>query len=172
MHYWNVSPSSVAATNWPGVQMTDQGNGWWSYTIADATCANIVFNDNGQAQTSDLNRCGDGFYDNGWSNNGRGESQSDNLTATEHFDLELGQNYPNPAIGMTTVSFSVSNSNKVSIALYDLQGKNIGILFNKKVSSGKHQLVFDSNSFRNGIYFYVMKTSEGTLIRKKMIIGN
>jgi|GEM_PF-5306844 len=66
IHYWDVTPAATLVnTNWPGFPMQDMGDGWWSYTLQGAQCANIVFSDNGFPQTYDLARCGDGWYKDG-----------------------------------------------------------------------------------------------------------
>jgi hypothetical protein len=60
MHFWNVTPAgTLPGTNWPGVPMKDDGDGWYSYTLAGITCLNMVFNNNTFPQTLDLSRCGD-----------------------------------------------------------------------------------------------------------------
>lgn len=69
IHYWGCTPATVAATTWPGNAMTDDGNGWYKYTIIGASAANIIFND-GASQTANLNRTSLGYYDgitNAWS---------------------------------------------------------------------------------------------------------
>ena len=63
MHYWNTNPA-VAATTWPGVTMTDDGSGWYTYTIANTNSSSIVFNNGtggGSGQTVDLSRTGEGW---------------------------------------------------------------------------------------------------------------
>ncbi len=48
--------------NWPGAELTDDGDGWYSYMFNDITSTNIIFND-GSNQTGNLNRGEDGWYD-------------------------------------------------------------------------------------------------------------
>ncbi len=66
IHYWNVVPT-MPQTQWPGIAMTDEGNGWFVYTIVGATSASIVFNNDPSPQTGDLSRNKEGWYkDNVW----------------------------------------------------------------------------------------------------------
>lgn len=66
VYFWAPEPA-VAVPAWPGTTMTDAGNGWFTFTIAGANCANIIFNNNSSPQTADLlNICGELWYDNGW----------------------------------------------------------------------------------------------------------
>ncbi len=66
-YYWSGDGTS-ASNVWPGQAMTDDGDGWYSFTIDGASCANVIFN-NGTVQTQDLSRSADGwFVPTGWSN--------------------------------------------------------------------------------------------------------
>ena len=62
IYYWNTADGT---TTWPGIAMTSESGGWYYYTFATSTCADIVFSNNGSQQTSDLYRCGDGWYQDG-----------------------------------------------------------------------------------------------------------
>ncbi len=61
LHYWDVIPAQ-AQTTWPGKTMTDLGNGWWVYTITNATSANVIFNNGSGTQTGNLSRDAEGWY--------------------------------------------------------------------------------------------------------------
>lgn len=60
LYYWSPSPNgAMPSVNWPGVAMT-QTNGYFCFDTDDElTSLNIVFNDNGGAQTADLTMNGD-----------------------------------------------------------------------------------------------------------------
>lgn len=71
VHYWD---NGVANTDWPGMELTDLGNNWYSYQFPDGVFAsNLIFNDSTpgtRLQTENLYREGDGCYDltaNSWS---------------------------------------------------------------------------------------------------------
>ncbi|GAA4270848.1 starch-binding protein [Aquimarina gracilis] len=75
LYFWNTSPTSLN-TNWPGELMQNAGNGWYKYKLTNVSCANLIFSNNGNNQTSDLNRCGDGWYYNGvWYDSNPEETQ-------------------------------------------------------------------------------------------------
>ncbi|GAA6766383.1 hypothetical protein AAFH68_23250 [Flavobacterium sp. CGRL1] len=75
IYYWNALPTGVLANaTWPGVNMTDSGNGWYSYTFSNVNSTNLIFND-GTNQTADLSQNKTGWYmNNTWydSNPGTG----------------------------------------------------------------------------------------------------
>lgn len=65
IYWWAAQPSGVLADgSWPGVLMTNEGNGWYSHTFTNVTSTNLIFND-GSNQTADLSRSSDGWYQNG-----------------------------------------------------------------------------------------------------------
>ncbi len=167
MHYWNVTPAGIPGTNWPGVQMQNDNNGWWSYTIEGAECINIVFNDNGGSQTMDLSRCGDGYYDNGWSSSARVEGNAQFFEET--FTYTLGQAYPNPSSSLATLDFSVPEDQNIRIALYNMHGQLISNLTDKQFTKGNHSITVDVSVFPEGVYFYRAFSSQG-MISKRLVI--
>ncbi len=67
----------------------------------------------------------------------------------------LGQNYPNPYSEQTTIPLSLKNSSDVGIELYDLNGKNLGSIFNQNLGVGDHEIPFNPNGrFPTGNYIY------------------
>ncbi|MFY7899196.1 MAG: starch-binding protein, partial [Chitinophagaceae bacterium] len=63
---WATTPT-VNTSAWPGAAMTNEGNGWFVYTVTGANCSNIIFNNAGSPQTPDLlDVCGEQWYDGGW----------------------------------------------------------------------------------------------------------
>lgn len=117
MYFWNTTPASLTTT-WPGVPMVSEGNGWWKYTLNGANCANIIFNNNTSPQTADLYRCGDGWYDNGWTTFSAVSARS---IAAPTFRV-----YPNPAKDYVQVQIPLSyNSNPIEISVYDVVGKQL-----------------------------------------------
>ena len=64
LHYWDTSPS-VDPSVWPGVEMQDEGFGWWRYSIEGVESAKLVVHDNSGNQSEDLDRAGEGWYADG-----------------------------------------------------------------------------------------------------------
>ena len=65
LYYWNIDGETNNPVAWPGVLMTNEdGDDWYEYTIADADCANVIFNcGSSQNQTGDLlNICEDACF--------------------------------------------------------------------------------------------------------------
>lgn len=114
MYYWNTTPVSLT-TSWPGVPMISEGNGWWKYTLNGANCANLIFNNNGSPQTADLYRCGDGWYDNGWTT---GITAAASISNTKTgFTV-----YPNPVKNEFNIFWQSQQTGKYNLRLINAQG--------------------------------------------------
>lgn len=65
IYWWDAQPTGILANgSWPGVLMTNAGNGWYSHTFTNVASTNLIFND-GTNQTADLTRGTTGWYQNG-----------------------------------------------------------------------------------------------------------
>ncbi len=65
VYWYNALPDgSYPSVNWPGVSMTSEGDGWYSYTFNNVASAVVIFND-GTKQSADLPRSTTGWYLNG-----------------------------------------------------------------------------------------------------------
>ena len=62
IYWWSALPSGVLADGtWPGVSMTADGNGWYSWTFTNITSTNLIFND-GTNQTANLSQSSTAWY--------------------------------------------------------------------------------------------------------------
>jgi photosystem II stability/assembly factor-like uncharacterized protein len=81
----------------------------------------------------------------------------------------LYQNYPNPFNAMTNIKYQISNSKYVLLKIYDISGKEINTLVNKKQSAGTYEVKFDGSNLSSGIYFYSLFI-EGMIVDTKKLI--
>ncbi|KGO86087.1 hypothetical protein Q765_12275 [Flavobacterium rivuli WB 3.3-2 = DSM 21788] len=95
-------------------------------------------------------------------------SLPDRLTPNTAKNL-LGQNYPNPVYGSTTIPFTLINGGKAVVKLYNAQGKFITEVFNGAYAAGINTVTFDTKGLLPGIYFYQIE-SNGFKQSRKMII--
>ena len=80
------------------------------------------------------------------------------------------KNYPNPFNPTTTITYTLPESAYVDLTVYDRLGREVTNLINENQSSGTHSVEFNGSSLPSGIYFYRIKTSENTEV-KKMILA-
>lgn len=68
-------------------------------------------------------------------------------------------NYPNPAVNQTTFSFNLKSPEKVSLKVYDIEGREVANLLNAQQTSGEHQISWDTrpSSILEGLYFAQLK---------------
>ena len=71
-------------------------------------------------------------------------------------DYNLYGNYPNPFNPTTTIKYSSPHQSKIKIALYDILGHEVEILYNGEQASGIHHLILDSEDLSSGVYFVTM----------------
>lgn len=83
--------------------------------------------------------------------------------------FRLMQNYPNPFNPATTISYLVPNSQRVSLRVYDLLGREVAVLVDGFQAAGLHRVNFDGSSLASGVFVYKLTT--GTFIgMKKMVL--
>ena len=83
--------------------------------------------------------------------------------------------YPNPFSSATTISFSIAQSGNVSIQIFDLSGRLIITLANKKMEAGNHQLIWNANdengnAVSSGIYLLRLNTGSYSETKKLSVI--
>lgn len=83
--------------------------------------------------------------------------------------LNLEQNYPNPFASCTKIKFRISQLSDTKLTVYDLMGKSVSIILNKKLSPGAYEVDFDGSRIPKGTYFYKLETND-LVETKKMII--
>jgi Starch-binding module 26/Alpha amylase, catalytic domain/Bacterial Ig-like domain (group 2)/Secretion system C-terminal sorting domain len=156
IYYWSAMPTGILAdASWPGVLMTNNGNGWYSYTFTNVTSTNLIFND-GTIQTGNLSRDKTGWYSaNTWSDT------NPSILGIESFDSPAFSVYPNP----TKNNWKISNTNEKiqKIQIIDISGKVV-----KSESPEKNEVTIDASTLTNGIYFAKI-TSEKALNSVKLI---
>ena len=83
---------------------------------------------------------------------------------------ELSQNYPNPFNPITNIKFSIVNSGDVKIVVYDIRGRKIQTLLNKRFNAGTYETTFDASMLSSGIYFYKMEAGDFTDVKKFVVL--
>ncbi len=66
----------------------------------------------------------------------------------------LSQNYPNPFNPFTVIEFIIPKESDVTLKVYDILGREIETLVDKRLSQGSYKAIFKDNGYASGIYFY------------------
>jgi len=102
----------------------------------------------------------------------------DLATSIEDYSVEeipsriaLRQNYPNPFNPSTMIEFSLDQMQNVSLAIYDLSGRQVALLIdNAPQAPGTYRVSFDGSQLASGLYIYQLRTAHQVLIRKMMLL--
>jgi len=92
---------------------------------------------------------------------------SNNIAPNE---FELKQNYPNPFNPSTNIQYSVSESGKIKLAVYNLIGEEVALLVNGIVEVGFYEVTFSATKLSGGIYFYRLQTNDYTQTKKMILL--
>lgn len=91
---------------------------------------------------------------------------TDGVNDSNSLALELGQNYPNPVTGRTTISFVLPEACQVQLSVTDLNGSELASLHEGFLSAGQHAIEFNAAALAAGVYFYRLSTPHGTLVKQ------
>ena len=89
--------------------------------------------------------------------------------------FELVDCYPNPFNGAIQIEYSIPRSANVQAALFDVTGRKIRVLQNKKLSAGLHRLKWNGRNdhgqiMPSGMYLLRLRSEGKTLTRKLLFI--
>ncbi|MFC1512365.1 T9SS type A sorting domain-containing protein [Candidatus Latescibacterota bacterium] len=78
------------------------------------------------------------------------------------------QNYPNPFNPVTTINFSLPQSEYVTLTIYNTLGERIATLVEGEIPAGTHSAVWNAKGFASGIYFY--RIEAGSFVETKQMM--
>jgi hypothetical protein len=94
--------------------------------------------------------------------------RDENIISPKEFSLM--QNYPNPFNPSTKISFSIAESGKTTLSVYNVLGQKIVTLVDRNLPAGSYEYKFDGSNLTSGVYFYELQNGNQTQIKKMMLI--
>lgn len=82
----------------------------------------------------------------------------------------LEQNFPNPFNPSTKIKYSIPQTTKVKIKVFDILGNEIETLINEEKSVGTYELTWNAESLPCGVYFYQLRAGAYTAVKKMILI--
>ena len=80
--------------------------------------------------------------------------------------------YPNPFQGTTKISFTLEQSTRVALTVYDITGKRIATIMNGLATAGEQQLEWNGGeNLSAGLYVLKLDTEKG-FMTQKLILNN
>ncbi len=89
------------------------------------------------------------------------------LTGAEY---SLEQNMPNPTGNNTSIRFTLPESEKVTIKLYDVMGREVATIFEGIASAGSNVASFNSSELKSGTYTYTISAGSFTATRRMVVV--
>ncbi|MBS1494244.1 MAG: T9SS type A sorting domain-containing protein [Bacteroidetes bacterium] len=92
------------------------------------------------------------------------------LNSITSVEYSLSQNYPNPFNPSTIISYQLAINSFVTLKVFDLQGKEVQTLVNKKQSAGSYSAEFIGANLPSGIYFYSLQVDNYKETKKMLLV--
>jgi hypothetical protein len=83
---------------------------------------------------------------------------------------ELIDNYPNPFNPATSLRYSLSRPEYVTLTVYDVLGRAVAILVDHREESGNYAVGWDGSAYPSGIYIYRLTVGSYTKTSKMVLI--
>ena len=71
---------------------------------------------------------------------------------------------------MTKIKFQLPNKGFVNLKVFDMLGKEVGILVNGDLSAGTYEYEWNAVNLPSGIYFYRFTTGNYTETKKMILV--
>ena len=90
-------------------------------------------------------------------------------------DFALHQNYPNPFNPTTQIQYDLPEDQFVTIAIYDVIGRNVRTLMNANQTAGYHTIHWDARNdmgegISAGMYIYTIQAGEFRATKKMVLL--
>jgi L-ascorbate metabolism protein UlaG (beta-lactamase superfamily) len=84
--------------------------------------------------------------------------------------FSLEQNYPNPFNPSTIIKFQLPVSGEISLAVYDLLGRQVAVLVSEKLAAGRYSREWNAADIPSGIYFCRLNAARFVQTRKIILV--
>ena len=82
----------------------------------------------------------------------------------------LAKTYPNPASSQATIEFALDSSSDVTVAVYDVLGRQVATLVDGRKQAGLHRASVDASTLESGVYFVRMRAGDTTQTQRLTVV--
>jgi hypothetical protein len=82
----------------------------------------------------------------------------------------LSENYPNPFNPTTQISYTIPEYSKVELAIYDIQGNLVEMIFKGSHKPGEFKVKINGDNMSSGFYMAVLKAGDLILTQKMVLL--
>ncbi|MDF1612694.1 right-handed parallel beta-helix repeat-containing protein [Stygiobacter electus] len=97
------------------------------------------------------------------------KKHTEEIVTKEEMSFSIS-NYPNPFNPTTKIKYTIPNSEKVLIKVYDVLGREVKVLLNEYKDAGTYEIEFNATYLTSGLYFYKIIAGNKTETRKMMLV--
>ncbi|MCH7963277.1 MAG: T9SS type A sorting domain-containing protein [Bacteroidetes bacterium] len=92
------------------------------------------------------------------------------ITSTVPSEYSLEQNYPNPFNPSTIINFSISESEFVTMKIYNALGEEVSTVVNEFLNAGTYNVNFNAENLAAGMYVYKITAGNFTSSKKMLLL--
>ena len=85
-------------------------------------------------------------------------------------EYKLSEAFPNPFNPSTVVGLAIPAVSNVRVVLYDVGGREIGVVFNGKLTAGEHRLTVNLTGRTSGVYLLKAQSGSWSSTRKLVLM--
>jgi len=94
----------------------------------------------------------------------------DQPLASQPVAFSLEQNHPNPFNPQTTIRYSLAEPVRVTLKVYDINGRQVATLADGMQESGSHQAVWNAIAEPSGTYIYHLRAGAYSAVKRMALV--
>lgn len=100
--------------------------------------------------------------------NSLGSVATETTTPEGFYSLEGA--YPNPVTSVAKIGFDVPTSQRATLKVYDVLGREVATLVDRVVAAGPQEVSFDATNLPSGVYLYRLEAGEVQLMQRITVV--
>ncbi|MCK9409145.1 MAG: T9SS type A sorting domain-containing protein [Bacteroidetes bacterium] len=97
-------------------------------------------------------------------------SKTVEATAAEVNSFGLEQNYPNPFNPTTVIAYQLPITNRITLKVYDVIGREVATLVNEIKEAGYYSATFNASKLSSGVYFARLQSGNVVQMKKLLLV--
>jgi hypothetical protein len=85
-------------------------------------------------------------------------------------EFSLSGVYPNPFNPVAVLNYNLPETSRVTLMIYDIQGRQVATLINGWRDAGSHEITFNASNLSSGIYFARLSAGDFTQTQKLVLM--
>lgn len=85
-------------------------------------------------------------------------------------EFKLEQNYPNPFNPSTTIEFTIPETGRYNLSVYNILGQLVKTISDEEYVAGYYKINFDAGRLASGMYIYKLSGNNVNLIKKMLFL--